>query len=1135
MGMRGSMFLKGWLLRALIALFAVLWVPAQMVFAQGGQSLSESELIKRLIQSGQLTEDQVREAQKAVQEGKVSPEEAQQARKAVEEGKLTPEQIEQLRKGGLTPQEIEAGKKILEEGERAPKTRLDTYQQRAEIEACKRMLDEWEKVKEAQKAVAEFKATAEQLKLIQEQIEKGIPSQEEIQACQRVVEKAEAEKGRDVRSDREVGEPQPDEVFFKKKVDEGRPELEIFGHKLFEEPPSTFAPVEDMPVSEDYVIGPGDEIKILMWGRLDASHSLTVDSEGVIYFPKIGPVTVAGLTFKEVKELIRAKAEAMTGVNVSISMGNLRSIQVFALGEVKRPGLYTVSSLATIANALLSCGGPTALGSLRKVELKRNGELESRVDIYDFLLRGDITDDTRLMPGDVIFVPQRGPMVSVSGEVKRPAIYELKDRQNLGTALQLAGGLKPQAFNQRIQIKRAFQNKFRIVLDISQAELERNQSIPVEDGDVVVVFSLLTQPKNAVYLYGNVLRPGEYAYRPGLRVLDILPDVDNTLEKDTYYSYALIRRYDLETMKTELIPFNLGQLLLEKDLSQNIPLKPLDEIHVFNKKAFEDRPYADVEGEVRNPGRYYIDEMTIKDLIRKAGDLTHNAYLPKAELIRIDEDRRKTTIYFDVAAAMSEVPEHNLMVQDEDRVVIHSVWEEQWREAVIVEGEVKNPGPYALTKEMRLKDLLFKAGKFTRDAYMKVGHLYRTDWRTKDVTIFTFNVENALSGDPADNILLKDQDRVEIHSIWEYVDQYNVTIQGMVNKPGDYPYAENMTIADLILVGGNVRRAAFMEKAELIRYDIVEGRKVETSIIEFDPRLALAGDSKNNLKLAPMDVVHIRGIPEWFEQKRSVTLEGEVYFPGTYQIKKDERLSSVIERAGGFTDEADLRGAIFTRESVQRDQQQRLEEMVKQLEIEIASASTETTASATAADVESKTRFLSAQRALLAKLRESRATGRVVLDIYPLSVLKASSTDIAMKPGDTLMIPEKANTVNVLGAVYSPTGIIFDEKNPEVSYYMGKVGGPTKNAEDGEMYVVRANGSVVSMTDTASWAGVSWNVEKNRFGFWQDFEHIALHPGDTIIVPYKVERPDYLGTAGQITSIIYQIAVAAGIIANQAF
>ncbi|MCD6307177.1 MAG: SLBB domain-containing protein [Deltaproteobacteria bacterium] len=923
-------------------------------------------------------------------------------------------------------------------------------------------------------------------------------------------------------------------MLFKTKLYEGRPELEIFGHKLFAEPPSTFAPVKDMPVSEDYVIGPGDEIKILMWGRLDAFHSLVVDAEGVIYLPKIGPLTVAGLTFKEVKELIRAKAEAMTGVNVSISMGNLRSIQVFALGEVRRPGLYTVSSLATVANALLSCGGPTPLGSLRKVELKRNGKLETRIDIYDFLLRGDITDDTRLMPGDVIFVPQRGPMVSVSGQVNRPAIYELKDRQTLGEALRLAGGLRPQAFNRRIQIKRAFQNKFRIVLDISQEELAQSKTIPIVDGDLVVVFTLLPSPVNAVYLYGNVLRPGEYAYKSGLRIRDILPGVDS-LEKDTYYPYALVKRYNVQTMESKLIPFNLGRLLLDNDSKEDILLKPLDEVYIFHQSMFEDRPYADVEGEVRNPGRYYIDDMTIKDLIRKAGDLTHNAYLPKAELIRIDEDRRKTTIYFDVAAAMSEVPEHNLRVRDEDRIVIHSVWEEQWREAVIVEGEVKNPGPYALTKGMRLKDLIFKAGNFTRDAYMNVGHLYRTDWRTKDVTIFTFNLEKALSGDPEDNILLKDQDRVEIHSIWEYVDRYNVTIQGMVNKPGDYPYAENMTIADLILVGGNVRRAAFMEKAELIRYDIVEGRKVETSVIEFDPRLALAGDPENNLQLAPMDVVHIRGIPEWFEQKRSVTLKGEVYFPGTYQIRKDERLSSVIERAGGFTEEADLRAAIFTRESVRRDQQQRLEEMVKQLEIEIASASTETTASATAADVEAKTRFVSAQKALLAKLRQSRATGRVVLDLYPLSVLKASPTDIAMKTGDTLLIPEKINTVNVLGAVYNPTGIIYDEKNPQVKYYLGKVGGPTKNAEDGEMYVVRANGSVVSMTHAGSWAGVSWDVEKNRFGFWQDFEHIPLYPGDTIIVPYKVERPDYLGTAGRITTIIYQIAVAAGIIANQAF
>ena len=211
--------------------------------------------------------------------------------------------------------------------------------------------------------------------------------------------------------------------------------LEIFGHRLFTGVPSTFAPITAVPVSNDYIVGPGDEIKILMWGRLDAFYTLEVDNEGVINFPKVGPLTVAGLTFGELKELIRAKAESITGVNVNVSMGKLRTIQVFVLGEVNSPGLFTVSSLATVANALLASGGPTALGSLRKVELKRQGKVLTTMDLYDFLLKGDSSSDMRLMPGDTIFIPQTGPMVAVSGNVKRPAIYEMKEERSLQNAL----------------------------------------------------------------------------------------------------------------------------------------------------------------------------------------------------------------------------------------------------------------------------------------------------------------------------------------------------------------------------------------------------------------------------------------------------------------------------------------------------------------------------------------------------------------------------------------------------------------------------------------------------------------------------------------------------------------------------
>lgn len=907
----------------------------------------------------------------------------------------------------------------------------------------------------------------------------------------------------------------------KKKTDEEDEDsidkLNIFGHNLFSDAPDAFLPIQSMPVSDDYIIGPGDEIQMYLWGRLDESHSLVVDTEGVINLPKIGPLTVAGLTFGELKGLIRHKAEAITGVNVNVSMGKLKTLQVFILGEVKNPGIHTISSLSTVTNALMAAGGPTQLGSLRRVQLKRRERIVAIIDLYDLLLKGDVSADTTLMSGDVIFVPQAGPLVTISGTVKRPAIYELKDMVSLKNALDMAGGLAPSAYSRRIQIERSVDNKELIVLDISDNQLRRGRTIDLKDGDVVKIFSILPSAVNAVYLYGNVSRPGRYAYHSGLRLRDVLKDVESVLP-DTYFDYALIKRYQFAESQAELIPFDLGRLLFYSDTRQNIHLKPGDEIYVFDHEHFQDKHYADVQGEIRKPGRHTIDDMTLRDLILKAGGLTPNAYMPKAELIRYDKDRKKHTIYFDVAAVMAEDPIQNIKVQHQDEIIIHSILEDQWEKFVSIMGEVNNPGEYALTENMRLRDLIFKAGNFTRDAHIEIGHLRRTAPITKDITIHSFNVAKAMAGDPDHNTELADMDEIFIHSVWDYKEKYTVSINGLVRNPGDYPYAENMMINDLILLAGNVRDAAYMEEAELIRFTIEDGKTVETNIITFNIQLARQNHPQHNLKLEPMDVVTIKQIPDWWERTRQVTITGEVFFPGTYQIKKDELLSSVIDRAGGFTKYAYLRGAQFTRESVREIQQKRLDDMLQELELEIARLSSEDVKkSISEEDLAAQSEFIDAQKMLIGKLRESRATGRVVVSLSSLSIFRGSGADLVVEDGDALHVPKKMNTVNVMGAVYNPTAIIFDDKNPELAYYLERTGGPTENADKDLIYVIRADGTVVSKIHERSW--------------WKRFENIALYPGDTVLVPERIVRSNVMRDTKDITQILYQIATTAGVTA----
>ncbi len=907
-----------------------------------------------------------------------------------------------------------------------------------------------ELLQKGQELVEQGKISREQLGLARQAVERGAVSPADLQ---RLKEKEgpgtltleEIEAGQRLLKEREKKSalPEGEKGGTAEAEKETRPEakemtgsgLKIFGHELFSRPSSTFAPISQLPVSDSYVIGPGDEIKVLMWGRIDAEYSLVVDREGVIQFPKVGPLAVAGLTYKELKALIKRRAESITGVNVDISMGKLRTIQVFLLGEVKSPGVYTVSSLATMSNALLASGGPTSLGSLRRVQLKRRGRVMTTVDFYDFLLRGDTSADARLMPGDVIFVPQVGPMVTVAGNVRRPAIYELKEDRTLRRALNLAGGLAPQAYNQRIQIDRAFENQMRIVLDIPYEHLETKKVVPLKDGDLVRIFPILEGSVNAVYLYGNVLRPGKYAYKPGMRVLDVLPDLE-TLRLDAYLPYALIKRYKPEEMRAELVPFNLGKLLISGDVVENLTLQPLDEVYVFNKSVLEYKPEVDIKGEVRKPGRYSIDRMKIKDLIYKAGGLTRDAYLP-------------------------------------------------------------------------------------------LGHLYRTDPRTFDVALMTFNLENALEEVPGDNLLLQDQDEVVIHSIREYKPKEFVKIYGMVNNPGEYPLAVGMTIKDLIMAAGNLRQEAHKGEAELVRFKLVDGDLMKTEVVAFNVNKALSGAPQDNYGLEEYDQVFIKRIPDWLEEIK-VTVEGEVRYPGEYFVRDGEQLSSVIERAGGFTRDAYLRGAFFTRERARQIQRQRLNDLILKMEQDLAAGeATEMTGALSKEDVEANRVAMEAKKGLLQKLREAKVEGRMVVKLDRLDRFKDSKFDLRLEDQDRLQIPKTPQSVNVLGEVYNATSFMY-EKGKKVDYYLKRAGGPTVNAEKGEMYIIRADGSVQSKA--ASGKLFSWDPDNNRWTYG-GFKSARLYPGDSLLVPRKLVKIHWVKEFRDITQIIFQIAVAAGVFA----
>jgi protein involved in polysaccharide export with SLBB domain len=506
--------------------------------------------------------------------------------------------------------------------------------------------------------------------------------------------------------------------------------LQQFGYSLFSSRVSTFAPVANVPVSDDYVIGPGDQLKMLMWGRINNTLNLTVGRDGAVSIPEIGPLQVAGLTFAQTKKLIEDHAGQITGVKVDVTMGKLKTIQVFVVGEVQQPGAYTVSALSHVSNALGAAGGITKIGSLRKVELRRGNQLIRTIDLYSLLLAGNEQSDEQLQPGDVIFVPVIGPVVGMIGDVKRPAIYELgASGEPLNSVIKLGGGISAFGYSQRVQVERVDAHQKRIALDIDLNDL-RSQRFDIRDGDLIKIYPVLPAQQDIVTVRGSVNRPGKFEWHQGMRVADLVQLAEGTAPH-TFFKYALIRRKEGKAKTIRLVPVDLGEAMNDSiGGPQNLALEQEDELTVFSESQMKYLPTVQVFGEVRNPGYYVMSEgMHVSDLLYLAGGLKDDAYQKSAELARTQvvngAHTSHTFMDVDLRSALSGTDEHNpaLMANDQLFVRRASDWHLPW--VVMVKGMVERPGPYTIHDGERIASVLERSGGLLPDAYLPATVLIR--------------------------------------------------------------------------------------------------------------------------------------------------------------------------------------------------------------------------------------------------------------------------------------------------------------------------------------------------------------------------------------------------------------------------
>jgi protein involved in polysaccharide export with SLBB domain len=494
----------------------------------------------------------------------------------------------------------------------------------------------------------------------------------------------------------------------------------------------------DLPVGPDYVLGPGDSLNIDLWGSVSQRFTRNVDREGRVSLPESGPVVLAGLTLERAQKLIEdALAPQFRNARVEVSVARLKTVRVYVVGDVQRPGAYDVSSLSTPLNALYAAGGPTAVGSLRIVRHYRGKQMIREVDLYDFLLRGVRSDTERLEAGDTILVPPVGTQVTISGMVRRPAIYELRAETRLSEVLELAGGLLVSAAMREIKVERIEAHENRITLSVhvpeggaEEALRASIESFKVQDGDRVIVAPILPYSDRTIYVEGHVIRPGKVAYRDNMSLNDVIRSYQDLLPEPA--DRAELIRLRPPDYRPETIDFSLAEVLIGND---PIQLQAFDTIRIFGRYEV-DAPKVVIQGEVARPGYYPLPEgLTAAQLVRMAGGFKRSALLESADLTSYDVVHgekivsRRTTLNIG-RAVKDKDSSADAMLKPGDVLTIHQLsgWSDMGA-SVTVKGEVMYSGMYGIQDGEKLSSVLRRAGGFRPGAYPTGAVLLRNQVR----------------------------------------------------------------------------------------------------------------------------------------------------------------------------------------------------------------------------------------------------------------------------------------------------------------------------------------------------------------------------------------------------------------------
>ncbi|MFH4831540.1 SLBB domain-containing protein [Vibrio diabolicus] len=811
-----------------------------------------------------------------------------------------------------------------------------------------------------------------------------------------------------------------EEQWLKKGEQE---ELKRFGLDLFAGSPSTFAPISDVPVPANYTVGAGDEIIVQLFGKENETHRLRVNRAGTINFPSLGPVNVAGMHFSDVRDSLTQRVkEQMIGVRSDISLGELRTMQVFVMGDAYKPGAYTVSALTTISQAIYYSGGFGESGALRDIQLKRDGKIIRKLDMYDLLLKGDASNDVRLLPDDVVLIGSVNDTVSIEGEINRPAIYEVKQGETYQQLIQMAGGFTANAHVEQLEIRRYASHGAREALTLDFNKTQDRQS-KVKNGDAIKILKKSEELTRYVQIEGDVRHPGYVEWRNGLRVADLFKSVDSAFNSTADVNYAVVVREINPQRDIEVFQLSLANAILSPGSQDNLQLQSRDRILVFNRFNNED-----------------LNTLATQDAVSKAKTLEQ-----AQEQAELEQQKEQEVMSSSVAVSHPE----NGMLNNQN-----------------------------VTEQTKPAKIIFRGKEITEEDFEKLKQ----------------NTRRTLLAP----VLLQLQQQSRLGLAPQIAEVF-----GEVKHPGRYPITPRMTVSTLIEAAGGLTYNAFTINAELARTAINNvDERAYIDVERIDLRKAIQGSASDDAIIVGRDRLNILEKPN-VKLQSTVTLQGEVRFPGTYTVRQGETLSELLGRAGGLTEFAHPQGAIFTREALRLQEQKLLNQYAADMRKETAKKTfrADSNMASVISDPEKTLAFVE-------EASRSKALGRMVVQLN--RILKGErSADFMLEDGDFLFVPTFRNTVSIMGEVQVPITYLLDNKL-DVDDYLNKAGGAKKQADEDRIFVVRADGSVY----------------KPSSGYWFGNNKEGLKAGDTIVVPIDTDYRDALSTWTAATQILYQTGVA---------